>query len=198
MEMNEKNVNTFKKIDRVVFKTTKCLSYISAVALVLVALICTIDVVGLKLFGTGIRNGTDIVTYLNIPVVFMAIAFIQVERGHTSIDLLVSRFPKVVQRIISTVGNLLGAVVCGFVSWRIVLLTIDKFEKLSKASAGRYSFVIWPFAAIVAIGFALLALAMLWCVVRDLTIPKEEQCGFMPMEMNFGDEENNAEEEGAE
>lgn len=196
MEVNEKNDNTFKKIDRAVFKATKYLSYISAVALVLVALICTVDVVGLKLFGSGVRNGTDIVTYLNIPVVFMAIAFIQVERGHTSIDLLLTKFPKVLQRIIVTVGNALGAVVSGFVCWRIVLLTIDKFQKLSTASAGRNSFVIWPFAAIVALGFALLALAMVWCIIRDFTIPREEQCGFMPMEMGFSGDEN--EEEGAE
>ena len=188
--MNEKNDNAFKKIDRAVFKTTKCLSYVSAIALILVAVICTVDVVGLKLFGSGIRNGTDIVTYLNIPVVFMAIAFIQVERGHTSIDLLLGKFPKIVQRIIVIIGNLLGAVVSGFVSWRIVMLTIEKFQKMSTASAGRNSFVVWPFAAIVALGLALLALAMLWCVIRDITIPKEEQCGYMPMEMGYhGDEE---------
>lgn len=193
---NGKELTLAKKIDRVVFRVLKVISYISAIALVAVAVICTANVVTTKLFKFGILNATEIVTYLNIPVVFLAIAFIQVERGHTNIDLLSSRFPMVVQKIITVVGYALGAFVCGFIGWRSVTLTITKYTQMAKASAARTSFVIWPFAAIVAFGFLILALSMVWSIVREFTIPKEERCGYMPppTPAKFDDDEEGVQE----
>lgn len=170
----------FKRIDRIVFQLFRVLSFVSAAALVVVAVLCTANVITTKLFKFGILNATDLVTYLNIPVVFMAIAFIQVERGHTNIDLLLDKLPKLVQQIIMFFAYLLGCVVCGFVGWREVTLTAEKFANMAKASQARTSFVVWPFAAIVAIGFITLAIAMLWCAMREFVIPKEERCGYMP------------------
>lgn len=170
----------FKRIDKIVFQFFRILSFASAAALVAVAVLCTANVFTTKLFKFGILNATDLVTYLNIPVVFLAIAFIQVERGHTNIDLLLDKFPKLIQQIIMFLSYLLGCAVCAFIGWREVTLTAEKFANLAKASQARTSFVVWPFAAIVAIGFITLAIAMLWCALREFVIPKEERCGYMP------------------
>jgi TRAP-type C4-dicarboxylate transport system permease small subunit len=170
----------FKKIDRVIFQVFKILSYVSAVSLVAVAVLCTANVITTKLFKFGILNATELVTYLNIPVVFMAIAYIQVERGHTSIDLLLDKFPHIVQQIIMFLSYVLGTVVCGFIGWREITLTIDKFTTSARASSSRTSFLVWPFAAVVAIGFLTLAIAMLWCAIREFVIPKEERVGYVP------------------
>lgn len=175
-----RDLTLVKKIDRGVFYVFKGLSYVSAVALIAVAVLCTANVLTTKLFKFGIANATEMVTYLNIPVVFLAIAFIQVERGHTSIDLLLDKFPKLVQQVIMFLAYLLGTAVCTFIGWREVVLTMDKFATMAKSSQARTAFVVWPFAAIVAIGFITLAVAMLWCAIREFIIPREERAGYTP------------------
>lgn len=193
----KKNNTIFHKIDRTIFTALKYLSYISGVALILVAVICTADAISANFFHKSITNATDFVTYLNIPVVFFAIAFVQVERGHTHIDLLMDKFPKIVQKIIMFLSYLLGCAISTFISWRGFVLMLDKLEKVAKAGSSRTSFVVWPFALVVAIGFGLLAIAMLWSAIREWTIPEEERAGYLPPDapVQFEDE---IEEGGAE
>ena len=187
----KENKTIFHKIDSVLFKFLKYLSYISGVALVMVAVICTADAVSTNLFNRSITNSTDFVTYLNIPVVFCAIAFVQVERGHTHIDLLIDKFPKIVQKVIMFLSYLLGGVVSSIIAWRSFVLMQDKLETMAKAASSRTSFVVWPFAVIVAVGFALLAIAMFWSAIREWAIPEEERAGYFapPPPVVYEDEE---------
>ena len=188
--MNE-NKTVFHKIDSVIFKVMKCLSYISGVALVMVAVICSADAISANFFGNSITNAKDFVTYLNIPVVFFAIAFVQVERGHTHIDLLMDKFPKVVQKVIMTASYVLGFVISVLITWRGWVNMEQKLTTLAKASSARTSFIVWPFALIVALGFGLLAIAMLWSAIREWTIPEEQRAGYFapPAPVEFDDEE---------
>ncbi len=181
MEGEEKKpLKPINRIDHAIFNVYKVISYVSAVALVAVAVICTANAFTSSVLKFGITNSTELVTYLNIPVVFLSLAFIQLERGHTSIDLLVGHFPAIVQRVLATLGYLIGIAISAFIGYRSVVLTINKYNLSEKASAARNSFVIWPFAAVVALGFLLLAVAMVWWIIREWTIPKEEQAGYTP------------------
>lgn len=187
----KENKTIFHKIDSVIFKFMKCLSYLSGVALIMVAVICSADAISANFFGSSITNAKDFVTYLNIPVVFFAIAFVQVERGHTHIDLLMDKFPKVVQKVIMTASYILGCVISVLITWRGWVYMIQKLETLAKASSARTSFIVWPFALVVVIGFGLLAVAMLWSAIREWTVPEEERCGYLapPEPVVFEDEE---------
>ena len=62
--------------------------------------------------------------------------------------------------------------------------------------------MVWPFAAIVAIGFITLAVAMLWCAIREFIIPREERAGYTPPpapanfdELEDGDDQQKREED---
>lgn len=170
-----------KKIDCIIFKIMWGISALAGVSLVVVALLCTVDAFGAKLFSSSVPNGTEWVTYLNIPVVFLAIAFIQIERGHTTVDLLSSKFPKWLRKVISTIGNLLGIFISGYVGmceWRLML---DKMRTAAKASSSANSFVIWPFACIVALGFFLLMVSFIWCLIREFVLEPQERMGALPM-----------------
>lgn len=170
-----------KKIDKVIFKIMWGVSVLSGISLFAVAILCTVDALGGKLFSVSIPNGTEIVTYLNIPVVFFAMAFIQVERGHTTVDLFSGRFPKPVQTVIHLIGYVLGAVICGYVGYCSFQLVLDKFATHAKASASATSFVVWPFALVIVAGFALISFAFLWCVFREFLIPPSERMGALPV-----------------
>ncbi len=166
------------RFDDTLFKVMKYISYISAVCLLVVTLLSTADVVANKIFNNGITNATEIVTYLNIPVVFLSGAFVQLERGHTHIDLIYIHFPMWAQKLIHTVGNLLGVGISAFIGYRAVLLTLDKFSTVAKSSSAINAFVIWPFVALIALGFLLMAVAFLWSLVREFVLPPRQ--GFDP------------------
>ena len=89
------------------------------------------------------------------------------DRGHTKIDLLSSHFPKAVQQICTTIGNLIGSGICGIVAWR-AFVQMGKFISRHKmSSVSGVGFPLWPFALILVIGFVLLALSCLWAIVRE-------------------------------
>lgn len=159
------------RFDNGIFNVMKWISYISAVCLLVITLLSTADVVASKIFNHGITNVTEIVTYLNIPVVFLSAAYVQLERGHTHIDLIYTHFPAWGQKVVHTVGNLLGVGVSAFIGYRAVLSTIQKFSVVEKSSSAASAFVVWPFAVIIAIGFLLMAVAFLWSLVREFVLP---------------------------
>ena len=131
-------------------------------------------------------------------MVFFAIAFVQVERGHTHIDLLLDKFPKIVQKVIMFLSYLLGCAVSTLISWRSFVLMQQKLSTLAKAGSSRTSFVVWPFAVVVFVGFALLAVAMLWSAIREWTVPVEERAGYLAPETVVFEDEEEEEEGGVE
>ena len=66
------------------------------------------------------------------------------------------------QKLIHTIGNVLGVGLSAFIGYRAVLSTVQKFELLEKSSSAATAFITWPFAAVIAIGFLLMAVAFLF------------------------------------
>lgn len=167
----------YEKADKWIVRILKWLSYVSAVALVGIMLVAFFNVIGEKLRTaglptTGIPASTEIVQYLHIPVVFLAMAYVTLDRGHTRIDLLSSKFPHAVQQFFGVVGNLCGTFISGFVSWRALVQTMKFVERNKMSSVTGVGFPLWPFALITAIGFALLAFSFLWSIVRQFCAPQ--------------------------
>lgn len=101
--MSQPQKNAFEKIDGVVFRALKCIAYVSAACLVGIMLVAFFNVVGEKLRKvglpvTGIPASTEIIQYLHIPVVFLAAAFVTMDRGHTRIDLVSAQLPSLPRR----------------------------------------------------------------------------------------------------
>lgn len=165
--MNDKPLSTFDKIDRVVYTGVKYVSYLGAIALFIIAIIATVDVIATKVFAHPIRNVTEFVTYMNVPVVFFCIGFVQLDRGHTHIDLIYRLFPSIIHKIVHIIGYVIGVAVCGFAGWRGIVLAIQKFDTMTYAS-GPTSFLIWPFVVCIGVGYLVLAISFLWCIPREL------------------------------
>lgn len=165
--MKNNPLSTFDRIDRAVYTGVKYVSYLGALSLLVIALIATVDAVATKIFHAPIRNVTEFVTYMNVPVVFFCIGFVQLDRGHTHIDLIYRRFPPVIHKIIHILGYVIGVAVCGFAGWRGIVLTLQKLETMTYAS-GPTSFLIWPFVVCIGVGYLVLAISFLWCIPREL------------------------------
>ena len=170
-----------EKVDKVVFKFMYFISILAAIALIVAALLCTVDSLSTTIFSHSVPNGTAWVAYLNIPVVFLAMGFIQVERGNTIVDLLFKKFPKSMQKVIEFFGCLLGFAISAYLAYLEFGLTMNKMSTGAKASSAANSFVIWPFALVIAIGYALVAISFLWCIFRIFLIPPERRQGALIM-----------------
>ena len=162
------------RFDNGLFNIMKWISYISAVCLLVITVLSTADVAATKIFKDSITNTIDLVTYLNIPVVFLTAAYVQLERGQKHIVLIYTHFPQWGQKIVHTVGNVLGAAISVFTGYRAIIYTIQKFDTVAKSSSSASAFAIWPFVAVIAIGFLLMAVAFLWSIIREFVLPPRQ------------------------
>lgn len=164
----------FRLADKVVFTGLHVVSYISGICLVVIMLVAFFNVLGEKLFKSGIPMSTEIIQYFHIPVVFLAAAYVTLDHGHTRIDLLSSHFPKALQQICAVLGDLLGIFICGFISYRGFVQMARFIARHKTSSVSGMSFDLWPFALIMAIGFALMAFSFFWSILRRFFLPAEE------------------------
>ena len=170
--MNSKHP-AFDKVDSVVYRVLKVISYLAGIFLLAIMLLAVVNVVLEKLHKinvpvSGIGDTKQWIQYMNICVVYFATAFVTLERGHSSMDLLTRRYPKIVQKILNAVAYLAGTVVFGFISYlgvvKVLAGQLANNARINETLAT--SFPQWPFGAVYAFGFAILSFSCLWAVVR--------------------------------
>ena len=164
--MSKQSPTLYDKVDNVIVKILKYVSYISGVCLIAIMFVAFFNVLGEKIFHKGIPASTEIIQYLHIPVVFLACGYVTLDTGHTKIDLLSSKFPKAVQLFFAIVGDLCGIFVACFIAWRGFLQMANFMEINRMSSVTGVGFPLWPFALILSVGYVLLALSFVWDIVR--------------------------------
>lgn len=172
--MSEPTKTVFAKIDRTFVRVLKYFAYVSAVCLLGIMLVAFFNVLGEKLrkLGlpvTGIPASTEIIQYLHIPVVFLAAAFVTLDGGHTRIDLLCVKLPKIVQKIFVIIGHLCCIAISSLISYRGFIQMGKFISRHRMSSVSGVGFPLWPFALIMSVGFILLALSSVWAIVREVT-----------------------------
>ncbi len=162
----------FLRVDRVICRILRFFCYLSGIALIAIMLICFINVCGEKLvkagvsWASGIPNSSSLVQYLHIPLVFLAAGYVTTDQGHTRIDLLIARFPRV-EKISMFIGCLLGAFMGFFISYRGFTVTLAKdFAKNMRIASTATSPKAWPFTVCHCVGFFLLGVSFVWAAVR--------------------------------
>ena len=169
------NKTLYDRLDHIIVTVIRFLSYISTVCLAIIMFIAFFNVIGEKLHKagltaiTGIRMSNEIIQYMHIPLVYLSAAYVTLDQGHTSIDLLTGKFPIAVRRWLQIGGSLMGVAVCGFIGYRALFALMPKhiasFATINSTASG---WPVWPFSLMEAIGFFALAVSFLWAVVRIL------------------------------
>ena len=170
--MNNK-LSAFDKVDRVVYKALKVVSYLAAFFLLAIMVLAVVNVILEKLHKmnvpvSGIGDTKQWVQYMNVCVVYFATAFVTLERGHSNMDLLTRRYPKVVQKALNVVAYCAGTVVFGYIGYlggfKVLAGQIANNARINETLAS--SFPQWPFGLVYTFGFTILSLSCLWGVVR--------------------------------
>ena len=157
----------FDRIDRALFKITKIISYGSGICLAYIMLVAFVNVITSKIFRFSIPNANDIVAYMNVPICFLSVAYVQLERGHTNIMLLQSHFHKIPALIVRQFSNLLGAACSAVVGWRGVVQMQAWIETTARSSSNINGIILWPYAGLLAFGYLLLAFCFIWSFIRE-------------------------------
>jgi TRAP-type C4-dicarboxylate transport system permease small subunit len=169
----------FGRFDRRYTTFTKWLSYLAGLALLTVVIICVVDVVGWKLFGKSVPSAVDFIQYMNVALVFLAVAYVQTDRGSTAIELLQNHFPLWLKVGVRIFAYLLGFASLMFVVYRGWFLLADMWEK-HDAAVGTWSFPLWPFQVCLLVGCFFLGWAFVVTGVRDLINFKHRQGRYAP------------------
>lgn len=165
MNQEDEKRSTIGMIDNCFLSVTKILAAIAAIFLVLIMLIAFVDALMGKLFVYNIPHANEFITYSGVPIVFLALAYTQLLRRHTTVELLTEKMPRFVAKILTVVMYLASAAFCFLMTWRGIVYTADTYT--SGVISGTISgFKVWPFAAMMVVGWITWGAAYIWDVVR--------------------------------
>lgn len=163
----------FDKVDNVVYRALRIVSYMATAFLALIMVIAVVNVILEKLAKaglpvSGVASSTNWIQFLNVGVVYLATAYVTLERGHAGVDLLTKHYPKTVQRILYAFAHLSGSVVIGYIAYRgFVKVLAEQLSNNARINSTLgSSFPQWPFGVIYCVGMSLFAFSFFWGFLR--------------------------------
>ena len=162
----------FWKVDGIIGKIMMIPSKITPFILIIMALAATINVIIAKVAGVSIPSVNDWISHLMIPVVWLCLGNVAVNRELISVDFVSKHFSKTVNSIIQAVGYLIGAVTTAYIMTRQWSLMIENINSGKWSSTNALHFPLWPFSLILVIGLGLTVIAFIWCAVRKFAPEK--------------------------
>ena len=109
----------------------------------------------------------EVVGFLAALVAALALGYTQLRRGHTWVDILVARLPKRTQALIDSLMFFFAMVMFGLATWQIFELA-NHYWRIGLLSE-TLKIIFFPFIYVVALGCALLCLALLVDFLRSLS-----------------------------
>ncbi|EHA16476.1 TRAP transporter small permease subunit [Halomonas sp. HAL1] len=146
-------------------KLTKHISYalavVAALALGLMMLHVTADVIGKYLFNSPIPGTAEVVaSYYMVAAVFLPLAWVEINEGSIVVEILYDLFPSMTKKLLFIVSTTLSSLFYGGLAWLSLGPAIHAW-KIGEVVEGTWRVVIWPTKFILPLGLALACLIML-------------------------------------
>ncbi len=148
-----------KAIRRTVELVTRSLQVLSTVILVVIVVINGVNVVGRYVFSSPLSWGEEVMLFLMIVGVFLALPTVTWEGGHIRMDLLVRALPSKARRFFEVLADLSSLGMAGLMVYVGVPIVLQLLEFDQRSDAANVP-VALPQSA-VPIGFTLAAIALL-------------------------------------
>uniref|UniRef100_A0A7C2K1C1 TRAP transporter small permease n=1 Tax=candidate division WOR-3 bacterium TaxID=2052148 RepID=A0A7C2K1C1_UNCW3 len=146
---------------KLIDKTEKILQwggYISVFCTVVIMFLLTIDALSTRFINYPIKGTPEIVTVLNVIIVWMITPVVQLWRGQQRVELFRNIFSKKGQLIIEMFSDVLSIVIVSFLAWRVGVY-VEYLLRTDERVKGPLNFQIWPFAAAMGLGLIMLIVA---------------------------------------
>lgn len=117
------------------------------------------DVLLRVVFSRGILGAEELVSLMQVIIVFFALAYTASQKGHIGVDLVYDRLPKRVQPVINSTISFICMVLCLLTAWQ----TFKHGKEIwgSSLTTVVLKIPIFPFEFLTAFGFLLTALIFL-------------------------------------
>jgi TRAP-type C4-dicarboxylate transport system permease small subunit len=148
-----------QKATSAVARISNVFNHISMAAIFLVASIMFLDIALRLTVGTSILGTYEITEMGMIAVIFGALAYTQVLKGHVRVTMLVEKLPRGAQRILEGLLLFLTASVCGGTSYAGFVQAAVYRSKGATTAVLKMPY--YPFAYFMAAGMALFTVALL-------------------------------------
>ncbi len=106
-----------QEVSRRLGKIGSLLSRVGALALFVMMLLTTADVVGRYAFNSPILGAFELTEFLVLILIFSFLAYTQAEKTHVTVDLLVMLFPQRVQRYVDLFNHLVCLLLMALITW---------------------------------------------------------------------------------
>jgi len=131
---------------------------VGAVVLAVMMFLTASDVT-LRQFKYPIMGADDITAFLMAILISFGLAYCTIKKGHVQVDFIVEHFPSRMQAIIDSITTLFGFSLCVLITWQSFANMISVYK--SGATSWTLNVIVYPFAGVVAFGFALFTLVLL-------------------------------------
>ena len=154
-------------IERILGRSIDIATLASAIALVLMMLHITADVIAKFVFSSPLPGTIAIVShYYMVAVVFLPLAFAERHSNHISVEVLVVRLPQLMQLRLNALAAAYSALIFGLLAWR------GAKEALRKTEVG--TFIIeqgvgidtWPAYYLLPVGTGLIVAVLVYKLAR--------------------------------
>ena len=135
------------------------MSKVASVALFLMMLLTTTDVVGRKLFSHSVSGAVELTEFMLVILIFFSLAWTEAKNGHVRVDLVMGQFSNRTRAVVDMVTQLAGSMLCALITWS-TLIYAERMKASGEVSQDLW-IPIYPFVYVVAVGCGIYALVLL-------------------------------------
>ncbi|MFO7772553.1 MAG: TRAP transporter small permease [Dehalococcoidia bacterium] len=153
------------RLEAIVTALNRWLKWVAGGFLLALMLVTVVNII-LRFVHKPFAGAAALVGWLAAPTAAFALGYTQLQKGHTRIDIIISRFPPRVQSIIDSIMFFVGTGFFGVATWQVVKLA-GRYRQLGQVCPTT-GISYHPFIYAVAIGCALLCLVLLLDFLKSL------------------------------
>ncbi len=153
------------RLETIINALNKWLSWVAGGLLVTMMLITVVNML-MRAVYVPFFGSVEVICFIAALVAAFTLGYTQLYKGHTRVDILVSRFPPRVQAIIDSIMFFIGMVLFGVATWQLVRLA-TRYWEMGSVSETLY-IIFFPLIYAVALGCALLCLVLLLDFLKSL------------------------------
>lgn len=148
--------------------------YLAAIALFVMAIGVTGDVLGRYLLGVSTQMAVEVSGYLLVAIVFLGLGYTQITNAHIKIELIINLLPTKIGQAIRLFNNIVFLIYCTVLGWLgfRAVWTSYRFGTTSRTSL---DIIVWPIQLIIPIGLVIIVLVLLFAVFRPGSEPAARQ-----------------------
>ena len=117
---------------------------VSAVCLLIVGVLGSVDILTTTILSKPIPMTVEISSYMMALIVFGTFAYAQQRHEHVAIDVLVNLLPAPLRYVCQLLSLIAGLLVFSVLAWRSWALFVDSYA-ISETATASIPFVVWPF-----------------------------------------------------